>query len=569
MPALERITEALDTCVRQGRSAASSGSQVCSAVLEQCGDSDPSDVVEVAARELLSLALERRDEAYAAQLVDVCVAYALCEVDRYTRFGDCSVVVLCVPFKLLEDALDASSVAGCEFWWAQVERSCDALTHASLFQRGKFVLLRLCNSLLRRLSRTRHAELCGRVLLFLAAAWPISEKSAVNLKGDVHLENVTTFEDKAGFETAQAEEMALSMDCTETATNENVLAHDYATYSAFWAVQKWLSDPNLALRGVEERRALLANMDACCAALENTAPSEDSVKRARDTWLAERVRSAKKDACGSSIQSADISGTMQLGIVTMGAKYLTNSRLLRIQLRDPVLRMQLVTQLYLVFDYLRRETAIGNKPSPGAEFLSKPDWALPVLLRVRKLIIATPPNGPERLKSLEEVIEREVNWSTWKRLGCAPYERPSQSKEQQYAEKRKRERYSPPVPVILFKRTKLKAGAKLDARENEGTMKDCCARLADAVPSIEAFLEAYEIAEDPENSIEEEYHPKHDKVYCWRALRLVVANHLTWFAEMHKADLDVAVKKLQAKRVKTNSPKILNNPEPTTSTTTS
>jgi hypothetical protein len=231
--------------------------------------------------------------------------------------------------------------------------------------------------------------------------------------------------------------------------------------------------------------------------------------------------------------------------------------------------MQLVTQLYLVYDYLRRETAIGNKPSPGAEFLSKPDWALPVLLRVRKLIIATPPNGPERLKSLEEVIEREVNWSTWKRLGCAPYERPSQSKEQQYAEKRKRERYSPPVPVILFKRTKLKAGAKLDARENEGTMKDCCARLADAVPSIEAFLEAYEIAEDPENSIEEEYHPKHDKVYCWRALRLVVANHLTWFAEMHKADLDVAVKKLQAKRVKTNSPKILNNPEPTTSTATS
>mmetsp|Transcript_17174 Transcript_17174/g.59242 ORF Transcript_17174/g.59242 Transcript_17174/m.59242 type:complete len:101 (+) Transcript_17174:5931-6233(+) len=100
-------------------------------------------------------------------------------------------------------------------------------------------------------------------------------------------------------------------------------------------------------------------------------------------------------------------------------------------------------------------------------------------------------------------------------------------------------------------------------------MKDCCARLADAVPSIEAFLEAYEIAEDPENSIEEEYHPKHDKVYCWRALRLVVANHLTWFAEMHKADLDVAVKKLQAKRVKTNSPKILNNPEPTTSTATS
>ena len=41
-----------------------------------------------------------------------------------------------------------------------------------------------------------------------------------------------------------------------------------------------------------------------------------------------------------------------------------------------------------------------------------------VLARVRKLIVATPPNGPERLKSLDEVIARELNWSTWKRLGC-------------------------------------------------------------------------------------------------------------------------------------------------------
>ena len=50
----------------------------------------------------------------------------------------------------------------------------------------------------------------------------------------------------------------------------------------------------------------------------------------------------------------------------------------------------------------------------------------------------------------------------------------------------------------------------------------------------------YEAAQDPENDIEDEYHPKHDKVYCWRALRLIVGNHLAWFAEMHKADLDAS-----------------------------
>ena len=107
-------------------------------------------------------------------------------------------------------------------------------------------------------------------------------------------------------------------------------------YSSFWAVQKWLSDPNLALHGAEERRAMLANVDACCAALENTAPSEDSATRARDTWLAERLGHARKDLQMPITCDFCNSEAKRLSIVTMGSKYLTNSRLLRIQLRDPV-----------------------------------------------------------------------------------------------------------------------------------------------------------------------------------------------------------------------------------------
>ena len=80
---------------------------------------------------------------------------------------------------------------------------------------------------------------------------------------------------------------------------------------------------------MEERRALLASVDACCAALENTAPSEDSVTRARDSWLAERLGRVNEDVYGT------FTGRLH-GIMTMGAKYLTNSRLLRIQLRDAV-----------------------------------------------------------------------------------------------------------------------------------------------------------------------------------------------------------------------------------------
>lgn len=134
-------------------------------------------------------------------------------------------------------------------------------------------------------------------------------------------------------------------------------------------------------------------------------------------------------------------------------------------------------------------------------------------------------------------------------MAGTPYEKPPRSREQQVAERRKRERYAPPVLATLVKRAKLRADAEADIL-SKATLEDCCAKLADAVPSIEAHLEAYEAAQDPENDIEDEYHPKHDKVYCWRALRLIVGNHLAWFAEMHKADLDVAVKKLQARHGK-------------------
>jgi hypothetical protein len=59
--------------------------------------------------------------------------------------------------------------------------------HPSLFVKGKLVLLRVCNGLLRRLSKTLDTEWCGRVLMFLTAAYPLSERSAVNVKGEVSL----------------------------------------------------------------------------------------------------------------------------------------------------------------------------------------------------------------------------------------------------------------------------------------------------------------------------------------------------------------------------------------------
>ena len=64
-------------------------------------------------------------------------------------------------------------------------------------QNKNLIVLRSCNELLRRLSRAEDAVFCGRVFIFLFQSFPLGDKSSVNLRGEFHVENVTTFEEPA------------------------------------------------------------------------------------------------------------------------------------------------------------------------------------------------------------------------------------------------------------------------------------------------------------------------------------------------------------------------------------
>lgn len=52
------------------------------------------------------------------------------------------------------------------------------------------ILLRMCNEMQRRLSKTSFSELCGHILLFLSHTFPAGERSGANIRGDYNLENV-------------------------------------------------------------------------------------------------------------------------------------------------------------------------------------------------------------------------------------------------------------------------------------------------------------------------------------------------------------------------------------------
>ncbi len=108
------------------------------------------------------------------------------------------------------------------FSWMEAQRG--ALCAPGLWARGKLILLRTCNDLTRRLSRAAHPVLCGRVLLLLAAAFPLSERSALNLQGAYNRGNVTEWENAA--------EAAKGLDAGAEAEEGELINVEF--YDAFW-----------------------------------------------------------------------------------------------------------------------------------------------------------------------------------------------------------------------------------------------------------------------------------------------------------------------------------------------
>jgi THO complex subunit 1 len=48
---------------------------------------------------------------------------------------------------------------------------------------------------MRRLAKSKHTVFCGRILVYLANVFPLSERSGVNLRGDFNVDNVTFYEE--------------------------------------------------------------------------------------------------------------------------------------------------------------------------------------------------------------------------------------------------------------------------------------------------------------------------------------------------------------------------------------
>ena len=114
-----------------------------------------------------------------------------------------------LPFSLIEDWFDGSTINDCETVFMFVESRAATLTHPDFLKKGKLTMLRACNEVLRRLSKAKNTVFCGKILMFLAAAFPLSERSGVNAKSAFNTANVTSIEDDGDEEMSEASKMEL------------------------------------------------------------------------------------------------------------------------------------------------------------------------------------------------------------------------------------------------------------------------------------------------------------------------------------------------------------------------
>ena len=241
-------------------------------------------------------------------------------LDLALTLSETGVVEPACVFNALEQLVETCTIADCEdvFTWVEARRG--RLSADALWRRGKLVMLRTCNELQRRLSKTADTVLRGRVLLLLSSLYPLSERSALNLGGNYNAGNTTELDDQNAAADANA------TDASAEASSEGVVV-DRAFYETFWSLQKFFSNPPAALEPAAGWKTFSTSLGSVLDNFETHRLDKTSSGRAAAA------------AAGASVPSgANVEGR------DAGTKYLTAAPLLHLQLSDPAFRRHFLVQ---------------------------------------------------------------------------------------------------------------------------------------------------------------------------------------------------------------------------------
>ena len=366
---------------------------------------------------------------------------------------------------LVEEMLDSQTIEGCRYILDYLKSRRAQLIDRELSRNKSNTILRTCNELLRRLSRAEDAVFCGDVFVFLFQVFPLGDKSAVNLRGEFHVENTTTFDPEPDDEVetevvAPNEEQrngdAMQIDTTQqTGTkSDNVtqgagkhnddlevqpstrpsyakdgLAKDPSQnektkvevpdsrtlYSTFWSLQHIFSNPTKSF-DTEAFAGFKKGLELAFTKFKAT----PKVPR-----VTAQSRKRKREEGDSDFAS------------TFNPKYLTSRDLFDLELSDLMFQRHILVQAMILLDFLLSLTPDAKKKTEGLKAqksmiynytLSEADtkWCLD-MRRAISQYLQEGPDGKLYHRMVDNVLSRDKNWVAWKVESCQDISRPSVS----------------------------------------------------------------------------------------------------------------------------------------------
>ncbi|KAF2633618.1 nuclear matrix protein [Macroventuria anomochaeta] len=348
--------------------------------------------------------------------------------------GDRDVCSAQLVLLLIEELLDSQSLAQCRTVFSFLESRREAIIAISS-QNKSLVILRLCNELLRRLSRAEDPVFCGRVYIFMFQSFPLGDKSSVNLRGNFHVENVTTFEEFLTESSTNEDPMQVDNDANTpsiktTAEPEDLSAKppnsrkskegpptlDIDTlYPVFWSLQHSFSNPP---RLFEEN-----NFKDFRSSLEATLAKFKEVPKVIQSGDIERKKGSKPSSGDSYDAFAN----------TFNPKYLTSRDLFKLELSDLAFQRHILVQALILIDFLLTLTEKAKSKSlyQNAQKAMQynftmreqdTEWALGIKTAVANYL-QEGPDGKFYYRMVDTVLSRDKNWVRWKMENCQPFTR--------------------------------------------------------------------------------------------------------------------------------------------------
>ena len=340
--------------------------------------------------------------------------------------------------------------------------------------------------------------------------------------------------------------------------DEVTSAIDFNLYKQFWGIQQVIAgDPGKTSTVTLPLAIEFTNhADVLLSAFEANAFTDSELEQSRNTFENMKQNSVmftnRKLANEVNPLSPERSKAVMMDSSTgetsyAGCKYLTSSQLFALQLKDPIIREQICAQLLVHLHYMKSKLSSPSEIEKVASSFPKLEN------RIYSLLRKTPPNGSYYLKALTTLLNREQHWTSWKKKGCVAFEKsmPESANDKSTSasasatgHKRKRNGAENTGPTAS-KREQKSFFVEMDPSTLQCTLGD----ISKKIPSFDNHIESYVEADDPEAGIEEEYHPKNDSVYCWRARRLLADQKLAVFEDMADGDISKGLKKLLKNKV--------------------